>query len=135
MTCIKTIYIKEVFGWLNTKLLLTTIKGIDVWNCRTLQVSSRCQQHNNNNSFTSHDCIAKRYAVTENPQKFSTMRNFTNPTVVKMFLGTSKCYAPVVMVSIWERTLADKTVYQNRLFDTNFGPPLFSLDCTFKYRQ
>ncbi len=38
------------------------------------------------------------------------------------------------MVSIcgWKRTLADKTVYQNRAIDTSFDPPIFSLDSTLK---
>jgi hypothetical protein len=43
-------------------------------------------------------------------------------------------YAPLGMVSMWgrERTLADKTVYQNGSNDTSFDPSLFSLDTTFK---
>jgi hypothetical protein len=42
-------------------------------------------------------------------------------------------YAPLVMVSIGaqKRTLAGKTVYQNRSIDTSFNPLPFSLDSTF----
>ena len=43
-------------------------------------------------------------------------------------------YVALVMVSIWGRkmTLADKTVYPYGSVDTNFDPPWFSLDSTFK---
>ncbi len=34
-----------------------------------------------------------------------------------------------------ERTLADKTVYENGLIDTSFNPPLFSIDSILKGTQ
>jgi hypothetical protein len=57
------------------------------------------------------------------------------------WLGASKCtkdaenvvYALLVMVSIGapKRTLAGKRLHHNELIDTNFDPPLFTLDRTF----
>ncbi len=43
-------------------------------------------------------------------------------------------YAPVVIVSIWDRKriLAGQRVYQNRSIDTSFDPPQFSIDITFQ---
>ncbi len=42
-------------------------------------------------------------------------------------------YAPLVMMSTgaWKRTLAGKRAHHNESTDTNFDPPLFSLDSTF----
>jgi hypothetical protein len=50
----------------------------------------------------------------------------TDPTGwngVKSTTAAENVYAPLVMVSLGERTLAGQTVYHNELIDTNFDPP------------
>jgi hypothetical protein len=61
----------------------------------------------------------------------------TESVTTQCIKDAENVYAPLVMVSIWgrKRTLADKTVCQNRSIYTSFDPPLFSLDRrTYKRR-
>ena len=84
------------------------------------------------------DFLTPTDAVKENPQKYLAAEKIllTQPvgTASKCTKDAKTVYVALVMVSIWGRkmTLADKTVYRYGSVDTNFDPPWFSLDSTFK---